>query len=1767
MYSVIRKLIALKTANSQKLRAATTFALSAAMVFGSLPTGAIAAFAEDGVPSAKITERGGVLTEGVPEEEAASGVSQEVAEQGTPDGGAQTDASGEVDEPETVDEEIPAPALQEGAEPEILPEDDALASAPEREDHEQTSLTYEDDTLLVTVEAAPGVLPAGATIEAEEILPVTTEKADAYGEALSSLAETLREDDKVYRDAKVFDIRIMDADGIETEPNGEVKVAISYKTALPMPDVAPEQVELAHLDNEGSLSVLPADVTTDEAGAVESAEFTTDSFSYYILFGTQEGSESEPVNVGEYGWLKFSTPDDEEQWGHYEGEGMLPATNTEEGYHRILQVKLHTLKPGGTATSYDDANYNFVTTNEYFWTWENSIVISDFYVPGYEVVETKMHTAWADPADDVWQDSLIGRYSVRGYRSSDGTSSDLNVLDVYMKSVPTPENAMRYVVRYVHADGSVTDDNVRYLSSGSVTLDVDKPRTGERFSGIAVAVGAEAVEANTTTKSVKFTYDPKVNLAKAYVYFEANPEANTTQDKGRFDKVKVGSDFKYYNAKKGLYTEKNAVCVGDREFLVNLEAWYVDNAASVGMVLDASGSMAWTAGVPTPYELTAEQVASIDTTKNSSANPLTAADVNKLLDVAECDNSNNGYNGYKYFVYTKTVTNTNPIDEYAALGYTYSNITGNTDGVIDLGNPAKGKAYIKHANGPGWYFVNSATDKANYESYGAKRFEGLLDSGGGPCKFWVKQEGGKYYLYCRFSQGSTADSSHSGTSVQESMVYVKRDQMMTKAETLQDSIAQFGAILNSASPLSEMAMTRFSHRNFSERLELLNWTNKSEDIASALDLVPNAAGGVTKSDGTYQYGITGGTVSYQGFNVFLNSYKPTADANNYKYIILFTDGKDQGPNETGNGITVNNATTNNYSTTNYTKRINLDTDFAGYTIITMFMRSVGMSDQDVTDSRAFLQNLASGGKDGDPNKKLYYEANSDNPHEIVDSFREIAMHIVTGLQNYSIRDYIDPRFDVVNEAGQVLSVLDSEGQFRHLTNPDVDATTGFRGFTTPDGKQAQLGYDSERKLFYVLWQGQDIQASAVGSSSVEDATVTPWKSQIRLTAKEDFLGGNDILTNGSELNENLVYKPIMKTAQGTDQDGNPITILVPDYDDFGREQVDETQLSKAFPYASVNPGVLDVAVGNYEDTIFLGEDITPGDLLSVMLGEGQTTPVRDRIDQWNLRHRVADTVYDTALMAELGDTDQSSVWYVEYLERLGHKNHGSKDYYGTLLRHVKLTGAGSVSEILAAFEGNSDYTVTSASGTITIVGKANTPAAGETITIVKHGTNASIKLELPYYYLASPTDSTIYAGRDRTGVIDPQDDRVGTMTYEWKVVDFDSNLPARDARDEGNDFVKFGTYVNEDTHMDTTKPVQYQFSMKYQPAAIDDAKDEGDNGSTRTRALTGKDDEATALIRDAVGDIITEPKQTSDEMGWAVIHAVDGRILVEKRIPQSVYEVAKKNNPDATMTLRLVGQRDRLDDEGNPIKDDNNNVLKNIAWEKELKVEELVPVRMETVDGATYVVVLSEWVTGLPQDIYTIEEDITGDFVTPRYEAQDPTSFMTDSNGNVNDPAKPYDDTFAKWFAPYTVTEGAGGTPDTTISPSWYIGRVQDGKPAASSYASTTYRYGDVINAVNTVKYDLTNESETPKNVDPLLAEDHGKDYLNAQVGKAVVSNSILYMLPAAGGPGVYPFLLAGAFVAFYAISGEDGDLRRLSRRKLRRRRRVRLSSGPLGGG
>lgn len=435
------------------------------------------------------------------------------------------------------------------------------------------------------------------------------------------------------------------------------------------------------------------------------------------------------------------------------------------------------------------------------------------------------------------------------------------------------------------------------------------------------------------------------------------------------------------------------------------------------------------------------------------------------------------------------------------------------------------------------------------------------------------------------------------------------------------------------------------------------------------------------------------------------------DAKDFKkYLLIFTDGKDQYRNsdysDTREWNTTRTGTLPNGTT--YTNRYGLTGQLVeglklqGYSVVTVLMKSqTFVGDQtSYQQTKDFLTYLASPGKVtadasddnyGTDANKLYFEADSNSSYELVQEFREIANRITASLNEYSVIDYIDPRFDVTNDAGRILTVLDENGEFKHETNPEVDEDTGLESFTTPDGKKASLGYDSEKKMFYVKWEGQTIPTTTVNSEYV-----TPWKSQIRIQAKADFLGGNDILTNGNDPTLNKVYF--------TGNDTNSSTLNPSQYP------------AKVFPQTSANPAILDESLDYTEDTIYLGEAIDPADKF-----------------KW------------------LFETPQNDNLYIEYLKRYKE----TAEYFGSdgfrqSAEYTSLDNAhkAKIDAFVATYESlKDDIADFIADGARDTEATGDTPASKEKLT-----------LNIPYYYLEDSRGrenqpGTIWHMLDKIGTI------------------------------------------------------------------------------------------------------------------------------------------------------------------------------------------------------------------------------------------------------------------------------------------------------------------------------------------------------------------------------------------------------------------------------
>lgn len=538
---------------------------------------------------------------------------------------------------------------------------------------------------------------------------------------------------------------------------------------------------------------------------------------------------------------------------------------------------------------------------------------------------------------------------------------------------------------------------------------------------------------------------------------------------------------------------------------------------------------------------------------------------------------------------------------------------------------------------PGGNVIYIGDQSANYDYDGqntAVRF--FLDS--------------DYNLCCFFATGNSA-----GTVAYTSYVYENPDENYIKVEALQRALGVFLSMLAEHSPASQIAATRFSTEripdggelvtaagNDLDHLVLLDWTNDTKVSIALLSLlygdgrtVDGTVGAFGKTQ--YNYGLTGGTATYTGLKAFLENLTdentPGSDPYSKKYLIIFTDGKDSlfkdGENPT---------TTVAYK---YAQELKKE----GYTIIGVMLAGgpVVPKDQggtgDFEKAESFMTSLVSTGVDpDDPTNTNYvyyfttadYGKNANAVDGLTEIFSSKIIKLVTDhLYGYTIQDYIDPRFDLLDVDGNVWH-LDAKGMVTVEKNgvkdtPFTLTADGVEIELTDDADvdtgKARLYYNDSVDMYYLRWTDQRVPATTIGSTRLP-----VWNTRFTIRAKEDFIGGYAVLTNGHEENMNFVFHPddTVDVSSGTNGAWNdPDTITTGDL-----------YPSKGFPRVTVNVEMLGPS---YEDDqlIYMGETLDPLETTKHMIDQA----IEKQDDGW---------------------------WYWEYLKRYD-ENHPDEKVFEKLV--------------------------------------------------------------------------------------------------------------------------------------------------------------------------------------------------------------------------------------------------------------------------------------------------------------------------------------------------------------------------------------------------------------------------------------------------------------------------------------------------------------------
>ncbi len=575
-----------------------------------------------------------------------------------------------------------------------------------------------------------------------------------------------------------------------------------------------------------------------------------------------------------------------------------------------------------------------------------------------------------------------------------------------------------------------------------------------------------------------------------------------------------------------------------------------------------------------------------------------------------------------------------------------------------------------------------------------------------PTKFYIDENGFLCCFYTRGTHQSTAGASY---------VYTKDDSADIKVEALQHAIGSFASKLAESSPSSLVSAVRYNldledkDTNYAEDFDkfvLLDWTNEPSKIQSFMSLTYGDGGTRKGTLSTpvssenepleqYNYGVTGGTTTYVGFKTYNDILDPRLKDGDYeKYLIVFTDGKDTSTTEQQATIL------------DMTNALKDD----GYTIIGVMLTggSIEYSELDDSDYKTakdfILQFIGTKGSTPEENKKYFFSTaeldniDIDSSEDLtnIDILTEIFTsnileEIADNLTDYSVKDYIDPRFNLVSSAGReysldadgIVTIYNKDGKSIYakynlktgetLQNPSGSTVTLTKDVNEGSGRyfvnlrlsndvgidapRAQLLFDEGNNMYYLKWVDQTIPGCV---PNVKKLSV--WNARITVRAKEDFIGGNAVLTNGNEENMNYVYSEL---------DTNPSSGI----EDNIRIEGTNDYPSKGFPRVTANVAF---PTTEKEDskTIYMGEGIDYNDIKQKLFNQVKKEPENETILyylDYIDRYEKYNSLEQGSKMKELLSTGTLTIPYSYLPNTAGTNLAGNNEHKADILGNLKYT--------------------------------------------------------------------------------------------------------------------------------------------------------------------------------------------------------------------------------------------------------------------------------------------------------------------------------------------------------------------------------------------------------------------------------------------------------------------------------------------------------------
>lgn len=500
-------------------------------------------------------------------------------------------------------------------------------------------------------------------------------------------------------------------------------------------------------------------------------------------------------------------------------------------------------------------------------------------------------------------------------------------------------------------------------------------------------------------------------------------------------------------------------------------------------------------------------------------------------------------------------------------------------------------------------------------------------------KFYIDENG---YLRA-FYFAAAKWNSDTPDQARTSYVYEMSDSGYVKVESLQRALGSFVTELKETSSGSEVSAVRFSTSKIVDKdlgqLVLLDWTNNVAESTQILSLTRGNGSFLGFNEGRikeYNYGLTGSTSTVKGLKSFKENLAEEGQDVDRNYIVIFTDGKDtdlstlmkNNPNDwpawsddsEAYATAFNNALAKAKQNNNLEAlKIADELKDKGYTIFTVMLAAGTVSEgtKDYTDAMLFLSQLSGYKGMQEAERENYYfstvTAEADKKAQIREELlalngtvteaevnaafealniktedllteifsEEILDTIVEPLEGYTVQDYIDPRFNLVDKNGMVYELgtggTVTYGENTTTVTDNQSVTVEISEVSNPSARKAQLYFNPEKEMYYLKWIGQTIPLSEIGSTRLPI-----WNARITVQAKDDFIGGNTVLTNGTESDMNYVFSPKgSNNSSGADRSVKTAEGDLP---------------SKGFPRTTVNVGTV------YEEAldgqvIYMGEEL------------------------------------------------------------------------------------------------------------------------------------------------------------------------------------------------------------------------------------------------------------------------------------------------------------------------------------------------------------------------------------------------------------------------------------------------------------------------------------------------------------------------------------------------------------------------------------------------